>query len=120
MEKIQIPFYTNGTMFPTKTAIVQLSYFSVGLNTLAYWRSGNKTIQFNFTEAIISKNKAHITAQQYHNQRKHFLPPLKIGQLVSVQDPHTNTWRERAHIISTRPDGQSYIILLINNDQQFI
>ena len=46
------------------------------------------------------------------NKRRHFrsLPPLVVGQIVSVQNPITNRWDSRGTIVKVRDRSRSYLV----------
>ena len=50
------------------------------------------------------------------NPHKSLLPPLKVGDSVRVQDPHSNTWSEKGKILRLRDSKFSYEIQLENGD----
>ena len=75
---------------PCKTDTALLSFFCTSsTHQLALYRQ-TKTIPLSSLRQPYPKIKLTLQLSNITIDKR-FLPPIKVGQLVSVQDPHTNT-----------------------------
>ena len=60
------------------------------------------------------KDKAFRAAEKCHNQHTSFLPVLRAGDCVPLQDPHTMLWEQERTVKEMREDKLSYIVQVGN------
>ena len=61
------------------------------------------------------KDKAFRAAGRFHEEHTSFLPPLKVGDLVTLQDPQTQLWEQEGVVNEITEDKLSYIVQVNNS-----